>query len=50
MATATNNASVISAWASNATVLGSDDSYLLLNIFPNDASDKLFSELRDEIT
>jgi hypothetical protein len=48
---ATNNStSIIPTWALNATVLGSNDSYLLLNIFPSDIADNLFCQLRDEIT
>ena len=42
--------SLIPSWASNAKVLGSNDSYLLLDIFPSDIADNLFSQLRDEIT
>lgn len=37
------------AWASNSTVYGSNDSFLLLNIFPEDIADRLFCQLRDEI-
>jgi alkylated DNA repair dioxygenase AlkB len=48
---ATNNTpSINPSWASNATVLGSNDSYLLLNIFPDDIANNLFCQLRDEIT
>ena len=37
-------------WASEAAVYGSNDSFLLLNIFPTDVADDLFYKLRDEIT
>jgi alkylated DNA repair dioxygenase AlkB len=52
MATNNNNnsTSIIPSWALNGTRLGSNDSYLLLNIFPNDIADNLFDQLRDEIT
>ncbi len=48
---ATNNStSMIPCWALNATVHGSNDSYLLLNIFSNDIDDNFFYQLRGEIT
>jgi len=37
-------------WALNGTIYGSNDSFLLLNIFPTEIADDLFSKLRDEIT
>ncbi|CAF3963505.1 unnamed protein product, partial [Rotaria sp. Silwood1] len=47
----TNNSTLhLPSWASNATILGSNDSYLLLNIFSDDIADNLFHQLRDEIT
>jgi hypothetical protein len=40
---ATNNKTfIISSWTSNATILGLNDSYLLLNIFPDDIAKNLF--------
>jgi alkylated DNA repair dioxygenase AlkB len=50
MATTTHSTSIIPPWALNGTLLGSNDSYLLLNIFPDDIADNLFGQLRDEIT
>ena len=50
MATASAPSSSIPHWASNATAYGSNDSFLLLDIFPVDVADELFSQLRDEIT
>ncbi|CAF4144834.1 unnamed protein product, partial [Rotaria sp. Silwood1] len=48
---AANNSTLnLPSWASNATILGSNDSYLLLNIFSDDIADNLFHQLRDEIT
>jgi len=48
---ATNNSTPnISPWTLNATILGSNDSYLLLDIFPTEIADNLFNQLRDEIT
>jgi alkylated DNA repair dioxygenase AlkB len=48
---ATNNSTPnISPWTLNATILGSNDSYLLLDIFPNEIADNFFYQLRDEIT
>ncbi len=45
-----NNKSIISSRTSNTTVLGSNDSYFLLNVFPNDIADNLFYQLRHEIS
>jgi hypothetical protein len=45
-----NNSSSIPHWALNTTIYGSNDSFLLLNIFPNNIADDLFYKLRDEIT
>jgi hypothetical protein len=39
----------VSSWAQNAAVYGSNDSFLLLDIFPKDVADDLFYTLRDEI-
>ena len=49
-ANVTTNSSSGPDWTSGATIYGSNDSYLLLNIFPTDIADGLFSKLRDEIT
>ena len=51
MATNNNNTSTsnIPSWALNGTILGSNDSYLLLNILPDDLAEKYFYQLRDEI-
>ncbi|UJR33938.1 hypothetical protein I4U23_021357 [Adineta vaga] len=46
----TTSTSSIPHWASSGTVYGSNDSFLLLNIFPTDVADSLFYKLRDEIT
>lgn len=45
-----SSSSSIPHWALDAAVYGSNDSFLLLNIFPTDVADDLFSKLRDEIT
>ena len=48
---ATNSTSMsVPGWASEATVYGSNDSFLMLNIFPAERADELFTRLRDEIT
>ncbi|CAF0980335.1 unnamed protein product [Adineta steineri] len=39
----------IPSWAENAAVYGSNDSFLLLDIFPNDVVDDLFYKLKDEV-
>jgi hypothetical protein len=39
----------IPSWAQNAAVYGSNDSFLLLDIFPSDIADDLFYDLKDEI-
>jgi alkylated DNA repair dioxygenase AlkB len=44
------NPSSIPHWALNGTIYGSNDSFLLLNIFPTEIANDLFSKLRDEIT
>src|ERR1700728_2520319 len=44
------SSSSIPQWALNGTIYGSNDSFLLLNIFPTDIADNLFIKLRDEIT
>jgi len=49
MATSDNSSS-IPHWALNGTIYGSNDSFLLLNIFPTEIADNLFHKLRDEIT
>jgi hypothetical protein len=45
---ATSNPSVPS-WAQNANVYGSNDSFLILNIFPEDVAKNLFYDLQNEI-
>jgi alkylated DNA repair dioxygenase AlkB len=37
-------------WTRNAQIFGSNDSFLLLNIFPDEQAEHLFSQLRDETT
>lgn len=49
MAEVTHHTS-LPTWASDATVLGSGDCFLLLNIFPEEIANELFTKLRDEIT
>ncbi|CAF0729270.1 unnamed protein product [Adineta steineri] len=49
MATSSNSSSVPN-WAMNSIIYGSNDSFLLLDIFPTDVADDLFNKLRDEIT
>lgn len=44
-----NNPSSIPSWAVNGSVHGSNDTFLLLDIFPSDLADDLFYKLRDEI-
>jgi len=39
----------IPSWAQNAAIYGSNDSFLLLDIFPKDVADDLFYNLKDEI-
>ncbi|CAF3080315.1 unnamed protein product [Rotaria sp. Silwood2] len=46
MATSTSS---ISSWAQNTTVYGSNDSFLLLDIFPKDVADDLFYNIHDEV-
>ncbi|CAF1046462.1 unnamed protein product [Rotaria sordida] len=43
------NISSIPSWAQNATVYGSNDSFLLLDIFPKDIADDLFYNLHNEV-
>ncbi|CAF0859690.1 unnamed protein product [Rotaria sp. Silwood1] len=43
------NTSSIPSWAQNATVYGSNDSFLLLDIFPKDVADDLFYNIHDEV-
>ena len=51
MADNTNpSSSSVPHWALDAAIYGSNDSFLLLNIFPTDVADELFDKLRDEIT
>lgn len=42
-------ASSVPAWAQNAQVLGSNDSFLLLDIFPKEEADDLFYSLQQEV-
>ena len=49
MATTSCLPSTTSIRFSNSIVYGSDDSFLLLEIFPEETADKYFSQLRDEI-
>jgi alkylated DNA repair dioxygenase AlkB len=42
-------ATSLPSWAQNADVYGSNDSFLLLDIFPKDVADNLFYNLKDEI-
>lgn len=46
---ATCNTLSVPSWAQNATIYGSDDSFLLLDIFPKEVADDLFYKLHDEV-
>ncbi|CAF1150138.1 unnamed protein product [Adineta ricciae] len=49
MAAINTTSASIPHWVLNGTIYGSNDSFLLLNIFPADVADDLFYKLRDEI-
>lgn len=40
---------MIPAWAKDAAVYGSNDSYLILDIFPKEVADDFFYKLHDEV-
>lgn len=44
-----DNTQPVPNWSLNAMTYGSNDSFLLLNIFPTDIADNLFFKLRDEV-
>ena len=43
------NTSLVPSWANDAAVYGSNDSFLILDIFPKDEADDLFYKLHDEV-